>query len=146
MNKRHYIYVILIISSLFLIGCDTQKDAEKRKAEAKETQEQLANFFKPDEEKLTLLAIKYKTDPQIVSNIVDSYLSSHDFMHNILKEMFDNNDNDNKLEKDTNKSTKPTIIETIHNLSVKHKIAEDVLVSIIIDYQIWTAAESGADG
>ena len=136
MNKRHYIYVILIISSLFLIGCDTQKDAEKRKAEAKETQEQLANFFKPDEEKLTLLAIKYKTDPQIVSNIVDSYLTSHEFVS--LKEIFDK---DNKLEKDTNKSTKPTIIETIHNLSVKHQIAEDVLVSIIIDYQIWTAAE-----
>ena len=143
MNRKYYFCLIslVLIGSIFLSACDT----EKRKADEKELQEKLTNLLNsdPDEEKVTLLAIKYKTDPQVVSNIVDSYLSSHDFMHNVLKEMFDN---DNKLEKDTNKSTKPTIIETIHNLSVKHKIAEDVLVSIIIDYQIWTAAESGADG
>jgi|ETNmetMinimDraft_35_1059890.scaffolds.fasta_scaffold148795_1 hypothetical protein len=138
MNRKYYFCLIslVLIGSIFLSACDT----EKRKADEKELQEKLTNLLNsdPDEEKVTLLAIKYKTDPQVVSNIVDSYLSSHDFMHNVLKEMFDN---DNKLEKDTNKSTKPTIIETIHNLSVKHQIAEDVLVSIIIDYQIWTAAE-----
>ena len=47
-------------------------------------------------------------------------------MYNMLKNVLDE---DNKLENITDK------------LSVKHQIAEDVLVSIIIDYQIWTAAE-----
>ena len=136
MNRKYYFCLIslVLIGSIFLSACDT----EKRKADEKELQEKLTNLLNsdPDEEKVTLLAIKYKTDPQVVCNIVDSYLTSHEFVS--LKEIFDK---DNKLEKDTNKSTKPTIIETIHNLSVKHQIAEDVLVSIIIDYQIWTAAE-----
>lgn len=96
-------------------------------------------FLKPSEHKIQLLAIKYQVHPEGIQYIIQDYLSSHDIIYKLMKKKTaKNNTEDNATD-----LKKRTVVETVSMLSKKIGVSESIIASIIIDYEIWSAAEMG---
>ena len=129
------VVAVIMIHLVFQIGCDFSGSKEKKDQEKKSFVEDL--FLKPSERKIQLLAIKYQVSQEGIQYIIQDYLSSHDFFYKLMKK---NMDKDNIKDK-TSGSGEPTIVETVSMLSEKLGISEHIIASIIIDYEMWSAAE-----
>ena len=131
----------VLILAYFLfgqVGCDNLKSKEEAAARAQKNREVVENFFlKPSERKIQLLGIKYEVPPEKIQIIIEEYLSSHDIIYKLMKA-----DVSKAVGKKVD-SKQPTIVETVSLLSDHIAIPKTVIASIIIDYEIWSAAESG---
>ena len=136
-KKSTYLCVILVIMIFLIsqIGCNFST-SKKEKNQKKETL--VEDFFlKPREHKIQLLAIKYQVPPEGIQYIIQDYLSSHDIIYKVMKKKIDKNNTENNA----TDFEKRTVVETVSMLSKKIGISEDIIASIIIDYEIWSAAE-----
>lgn len=137
-RKKYLTTIAGITLVLITIGCESKKSREERKLKEQvrfaQFQEQL---LKPGENKTILLALKYKIEPERVEDIVTSYLSVHEPMYRLLKQAFQGSgeESDSMIS-----SNDETIIQTINKLSKRHNIPPDILASIIVDYQMWSAS------
>ncbi len=131
------VIVVIMIPLVFQIGCDFSGSKEKKAQEKKSFVEDV--FLKPSERKIQLLAIKYQVPLEGIQYIIQDYLSSHDFIYKLMKKDVDK---DNIKDKTTG-FVERTVVETVSMLSEKLGISEHIIASIIIDYEIWSAAESG---
>ena len=127
------ITIVLCIIGLLMFGCEG-KIGEKKINEI--TEQLLERISKPDFEKVALLSVKYNIEATKAENIINEYLSKHDFFYKLRKKIFDEKEERHKKEE-----VKQNFQETISELSVKYNVPREILASVIIDYKIW--AECG---
>ena len=132
-------FIVCIALILIALGCESKESKEKRELEQQAFSEAFQELLlKPDENKINLLALKYKNKPEKIEDIITSYQSVHDHLS-----IFEKHFLQDSAEKNENlaSSKDETVIQTINKLSKRYDIPTDIIASIIIDFQMWCAAE-----
>lgn len=130
------IILLFLPTFLFVIGCFSNSATPAQNSKSGENEKALKElreaFLKPKKEKLELLAIKYKINPEKIEVVIRTYLTKHDNWGKLF-EQSENNNSD---------SQNNSIIETIKVLEKEENIPSDILASIIIDFQMWNTLEN----
>lgn len=132
------IIVVVCLFSLLSFSCNEKgKSPVPKKKESLSTAELKEVLFKGHTERVGLLSIKYGIEQPITEQILDHYLSKHDFIFSSLSEKKDSKQpvKVDALGVDTN------IQKTIKELSVKYNIPEQKLASLITEYRMWGFCE-----
>jgi len=135
MNKRLLAdFTLILLIAVCIIGC-SRKSSQSTADDEKESQKKLQeHLLKPKEEKIVLLALKYKLDRDKIEAVVRTYLTNHDTMFLILQ-----------VDRPSEVPKTESIPETIAYLEREYGIPSDVLASIIIDYQMWDFIDFARD-
>jgi hypothetical protein len=133
MNKKQFICAILLIGSLFLIGCDKNTiypwdsetiKLEKASAKTKTFSDMLTSLeMQENKEYSVLLSYKYDIQEETIQSILKDYIKETSELINLANI---------KLGKSTDYR------EFINKLSVQYNITKEKLASMIIDYKILT--------
>lgn len=134
MNKKHFICAILLIGSIFLIGCDKNTiypwdsemtKLEKTSAKTKTLSDMLSSFeMSKNKEVVVLLSCKYDIQEEIILSTLKDYAKESSSIISFLSSELGEPSTDFK--------------EFINKLSVQHNIPKEKLASLLIDYKILT--------
>ena len=114
MNKKHYIYVILLIGSILLSACGEQsvKLSEEQRAMVDDVAETVRKKMEKEENEIfVLLSIKYSVPKESIKLLINEYRDQF-IVTNIDK-------------------------TTLDQYSTKHNITKEKLASIILDYRLF---------
>jgi hypothetical protein len=141
LRKQRGLQIIIILVCLFLLlslGCkEKSKNTVLNKKQSLSETELKEVLLKGHAEKIGLLSIKYGIEQSTTGQILDYYLSKHDFLFSSLS---DKKDSKQPLKVDMY-GVDTDIQKTIKELSIKYNIPEQKLASLITDYRIWGACE-----
>ncbi len=139
MNKKHYIYMILLIGSIFLNGCDDSTiwiwDSEEVKKTKRIKQEQelekirtsIQSFMDYSNKEITvLLSYKYSIPEETTLQLLKDYTEQCKPTDEIMIEAFIENIPVVSKHK-----------EVLNKLSSKYNVPKEKLASMIIDYRLF---------
>jgi len=127
---RHPCCYAAVATAILLAGCSGQPPQSQTRDAAASQKELEELLLRPREEKVQLLALKYKIPPEKINAVVRTYLTNHDYMYLMLQR-------GNSAENNSQPLRSKSIQETIAHLEREQGIPSDTLASVIIDYQIW---------
>jgi hypothetical protein len=139
----------VLVSISLISGCENREKASQNDKEALEMKERIQNYlFKPNQEIIALLAVKYNKDIQVVEGIIDSYLSETDWLYKLGKLALEKEKSSEEKSKeakiDLTKSLtldKSVYLSQIEKISNQFSIEQSTTASILFDYKTWEATK-----
>lgn len=149
--KRYTVAAIAFMLLLALASCGKgpEKVAGASNAANRHSPDKfMQNLAKPDQQMVSLLAIKYGAPRLMVENLLDGYLSKTDYNYRNFKRRADGVGISTDTSEDPswlNDADENFYTQTISSLSTQTKVSPATAASIIFDYLTWEAAQVTCD-
>lgn len=126
-------------------GCETNpentvekaKQVQANRMKTKAMLKQLG-IGEPKKEDVALLAAKYELGPDLVTKLIDEYLTENDWSYRVVKESLQGKKQLKPIDP-LNENADPS--RTIIKLSNKYNVPTQIVASIVIDYMVFKKLE-----
>ncbi|MBI5750507.1 MAG: hypothetical protein HZA00_15430 [Nitrospinae bacterium] len=133
--KQFLMTVVVLLTVISLLGCtqeSQQRTSEKEHALNKEDIDAL--MFADNFRMFAYLGLKYSIAPSTIEAIANEYMAARDLLYGVMSS-----------EKEW-QGMKPVTIasatDLVRNIGTKHGIDTKVLASLLVEYEVWVAANN----